>query len=326
MLEITDQSDNNLDKNHLDKLREIRLRPVFILGLNRSGTSILYKMLVETDCFNPVTIYHIVFYNQLLYNHINGLEQKIKEEFADFLIKNELTNRGIDRLKLNIDFAEEYGFLLGKITFVKKIKAKNIDNFVQLCKKIVYLSENNKPILLKNPMDFSNFLFIKDVFPNAKFIFIHRNPINVLSSTISALKKLFEKRKALPKNIFKYYTIVFDYKILLKTIRFFLSYLFPIIPLIIIFYTKITLNYYLKNIGKLSEKDYVRLTYEDLCKNPQKNMNKIINFLDLEVKENINFSEFIKPRKTKIDPAIFHMRKFIYRCMKRYFKKFNYKP
>ena len=41
-------TDENLDKKHLEKLENIEFQPVFILGLHRSGTSILYKILIAT--------------------------------------------------------------------------------------------------------------------------------------------------------------------------------------------------------------------------------------------------------------------------------------
>ena len=69
----------NLDKQYLQKLENIDFQPVFILGLNRSGTSILYKMLTATQCFNSVTAYHIICYDQLIYNKINNKEEAAKD-------------------------------------------------------------------------------------------------------------------------------------------------------------------------------------------------------------------------------------------------------
>ena len=176
---------NHLDDQHIKKIENINFQPVFILGFYRSGTSIFYKMLSETNCFNPVIAYHLIKYDELLHNHINKIEGNTKKDLTSYLQKIQ-KDRKIDRLKISADFAEEYGFLLSSRTAQSTISKKNLDLFTELGKKIQFISENNKPILLKNPIDLSNFIFIKKHFPNAKFIFIHRHPFNVSSSFIKA--------------------------------------------------------------------------------------------------------------------------------------------
>jgi len=217
----------DLDQPLLNSIEDITFKPVFILGLNRSGTTILYKMLTETKCLNPVTIYHIICYNRLLFNHINKLETNAKNELNKSFKAHGLNDRAIDKLKLSAEFTEEYGFIFGQKTFWKKLNRRNLSKFNELCKKIKFISENEDPILLKNPTDFPNFLFIKKVYPNAKFIFIHRNPINVLSSTMKAVKLLFETKKQVPDSVFKYYTNVFENPLLLKIVRITISDIFP---------------------------------------------------------------------------------------------------
>jgi hypothetical protein len=64
-----------------------------------------------------------------------------------------------------------------------------------MCKKIQFIAGNDKPILLKNPYDFPNFLYIKRVFPNARFVFIHRNPLKTISSTLNAIKMILKNNK-----------------------------------------------------------------------------------------------------------------------------------
>ncbi len=321
---ILEELKEDLDKKYLNKLKDISYQPIFILGLNRAGTSILYKMLKETSYFNPTTVYHIAFYNQLLHNYINKINEKAKTKLNDFIKEQGQKDRGIDRLKYNADFAEEYGFVIGQDAFWNKITPKNIDLFDELCKKIIFISNNSKPILLKNPIDFPNFLYIKKIYPNAKFIFIHRNPIKVLSSTIKALKYIYEKKIPLPTDIFKLYYVIYENPIFLKIVRFCLSDIFPLGLLLFSLYTRNALNYYLRNIKHLENHDYISLKYEDLCENPQENMEKVLDFLGIK-NVNVHFSKYINPRKTKIDKGVVKMKKFIYFIMKKYFEKFNYK-
>ena len=55
--------------------------------MHRSGTSILYKMLTETGNFNPVTAYHLINYNELLFNHHQNKEEQAKQELTESLKK-----------------------------------------------------------------------------------------------------------------------------------------------------------------------------------------------------------------------------------------------
>ena len=166
----------DLDYQYLDKIGNVTFDPVFIMGLQRSGTSILYKMLDATNCFNVVTAYHIIKYDEILYNHINNLEDSAKKALSELFGQQSKTTRGIDKLQITHDFPEEYGFLLSKKTRQSKLNQNNMSSFMELCKKIQFVSESEKLLLLKNPWDFSNFVYIKKVFPTAKFILFIETP------------------------------------------------------------------------------------------------------------------------------------------------------
>ena len=104
----------NPDNEFIQELQQVTFQPVFIVGLHRSGTSILYKMLTETGNFNPVTAYHLINYNELLLNHHLKKEEFAKQLLTESFREKGLRDRGIDRLKVTAEFAEEYGFLLNK--------------------------------------------------------------------------------------------------------------------------------------------------------------------------------------------------------------------
>ncbi len=319
------KTSTDLDKQYMQKLEKIEFQPVFILGLHRSGTSILYKMLTATGCFNPVTAYHLIKYNQLLHNYINKKEEIAKNELTDLMKQQGQMDRGIDRLEITADFAEEYGFLLGHTTIQMNITSKNVSLFRDLCKKIQFISANNKPILLKNPYDFPNFLYIKKSFPNAKFVFIHRHPFKTLSSTIKAIRLLLSNKYPYTSQLFKIYNILFENPLILSLSRMCFSK-FSVFGMILLTNdSSKALRYYLKNIKLLSEQDYVFITYEELCKNPKNNIEKIMQSLDITSYNKLDFATFIKPRKTHLDSSVKHLRKFIFKRMKDYFTYFGYK-
>ena len=316
--------DGNLDSPHLEKLEKVTFKPIFILGLHRSGTTILYKMLSKTQCFNYVTIYHLAKYDQLIHDHINKLEEISKKEVIRFILNNGLKDRYIDRIRVAPDTPEEYGFLLRHGNLQNMITPKKLPKFVEIARKIKYISNKEKPLLLKNPLDFQNFIYIKKVFPDAKFIFIHRNPLRVLSSLIKALRLIFKNKKTLPDQLFQYYKKAFDNPLLLNTIRFFLYKNFPFGLMLITLYASRFTKYYMKNIGLLSKSDYICLTYEDLCNDPQKNIENIMSFLDIKMKTKIDFKSFIHPRKNPLDESVSRLRMFIFKKMKNYFRCFGF--
>ena len=319
-----DDIKNNPDYEYLHTLKSIQNKPVFILGLHRSGTSILYTMLTATGSFNPVTAYHLINYNELLANHFQKKEQQAKKELTTFFKTQNLNDRGIDRLSLTANFAEEYGFLLGQQTIFMKLNNKNFLPFNELMQKIQRISENTNPILLKNPFDFPNFLYIKKMIPEAKFIFIHRHPFSILSSTMNAIQFLFKEKNPYTAVLSPLYRKLYNNKVSLFFVRccFITFSVFGMVLLTLS--TRSTLRYYSKNISQLPKENYVVITYEDLCKNPPKTMDEIMEFLKITPQHVIDFQAMVKPRMPPLEKNVRQMHKFIYWCLKPYFIAFDY--
>jgi len=314
-----------LDDNYIHKLDNINFKPIFILGVERSGTSILYKILSKTNCFNIVSSYHVINYKELLHNHINNSEEKSKKNLQDLFEKNSQFDRGIDRLKINPDFPEEYRFILAHKADADHINSKSISAFEGMCRKIQFISENNKPILLKNPKDFTHFLKIKSLIPNSKFIFIHRYPVKTLSSQVRALKSLLKNKSYYMSLVAPKYGEVFDNPFLLLYYRILYSY---IIPYRVISATNKLANStktYLRNINLLNKNDYISIKYENLCKKPDFVINKILDFLDVKPDHDINYDSFIKPREIRQLKTIKFFESWITKKLNEYILYLNYK-
>jgi hypothetical protein len=97
----------------------------------------------------------------------------------------------------------------------------------------------------------------------------------------------------------------------------------PIGSLILIKYITLSVRKYLKNISNLSQSDFVEINYETLCEKPNQIINEIMDFLKIE-KKDVDFSNYIKPRKTNLDPNVIKFQRYIYKSMNKYFEKFNY--
>jgi hypothetical protein len=314
----------NSDKEFIQELQEVSFQPVFILGLHRSGTSILYKMLVKTGNFNPVTAYHLINYNELLSNHHLKKEKHAQHRLTELFTEKGLQDRGIDRLKVTADFAEEYGFLLNTQTLKMSLTRKNIALFTQMCKKIQFIAGNDRPVLLKNPYDFPNFVYIKQVFPNARFVFIHRHPLKTISSTLNAVKMILKNKNPYTTLLSKIYDTFYSNPLFLHPLRF----IFCTIPECgVILITRITAkatDYYLKNIEKLPKEDYISITYEEFCMHPQETIENIMKRFSLDMRNKIDASSLMKPRSVDVDVSVKKFQKHIYHSMKTYCDTFQY--
>lgn len=312
---------SHLDDRYMHKLDDVSYNPIFILGLHRSGTSILYKMLSDTGQFNVVTGYHILKFDELLYNHINNLEKNVKKEIENFLKNKGITDRKIDHIAVSADYAHEYVFIFQNRDLPQRITNKNISLFENICKKIKYISGNSNPLLLKNPFDYSNFLFIKKIYPNVKFIFINRNPLQVISSTMRTWKIILENKNEYTALFSKKYTQIYDNPFLLFMLRIYYTSRFPIGIFNVIYSSFKETKYFLKNINRLSENDYISIKYEDLCREPNKTISNIMDFLNL--KYNKDFSTYIKQRNLDLIPEVKLLKKVIFKKMKPYFRYLN---
>jgi len=281
-------------------------------------------MLTSTGCFNPVTAYHLINYHELLSNYHEQKYQQAKQQLTESLLKNGLRDRGIDRLKITADFAEEYGFLLGNQTPQMCITKKNLALFTELCKKIQFIAGNDKPILLKNPYDFPNFLYLKEVFPNARFVFIHRHPLKTISSTLNAIRTILKEKNSYTTRLSRVYDTCYANPLLLQPLRFIFHALPECCVVVLTRITKKAVDYYLQNIEKLPKNDYISITYEEFCLHPQETLQDIMERLSLTMAQKIDAASLINPRNIEVDSSVQKLRMSIYKSLKAYFDLFHY--
>lgn len=173
---IEDQTD--IDRQHVGVLESVEFQPVFIIGIHRSGTTLLHEVLGATRCFNIVTAYNVINNNEIVHNYLNGVTDERKSELAALFKQKGLKNRGVDSVGVSPDMPTEYGFALRGEHYWPRLKPSNLESFIELCKKVQLTSAPDRPLILKNPVDAANFMYIKKVLPSSKFKFIHRNPIS----------------------------------------------------------------------------------------------------------------------------------------------------
>ena len=183
------------------RLRNIDLsdtEPVFILGHWRSGTTHIHYTLAKDKQFTYLTNFQSFFFNICMLG-VGWLDKILSP-----LMPN---NRPQDNMEMTVfapqeeenvmsNFALEAGVhtfyfpnnraYFDKYNLGEGISAKEYNgwkkNYMYVLKAIAYLG-NNRRLLLKNPNNTARIQQILDLFPKAKFVYIHRNPYQVYLST-----------------------------------------------------------------------------------------------------------------------------------------------
>lgn len=222
---------------YANRIRQISIDkpPIFILGHYRSGTTYLHKLLATDTRFGYITNYDILCPNSslLLGKQMGKLWQRIINLFR---IKNYHFNNSIHQLD---DPGEEDMYLVSKGSpfsaywgFVfplcwRKWLIAGFDNesdiaawnkaYLDLLKQITYQNKG-KQLVLKNPPNTGRVVQLLKIFPEAKFIYIHRNPFRLYYSMQNLWNRAITKYYSLqnlPKNEME--DIIFShYKMLIK--------------------------------------------------------------------------------------------------------------
>jgi len=180
--------------------------PVFIIGHWRSGTTLLHNLMCSDSESGYPTTYQTIFPNNLF------SFQWLFKFFMKSLMPNK---RPVDNVSLHVDFPQEEEFgLNNEIPFsfynwwYFPKKTKEIANEYLLNKTTretdsTYWKLNFKKFVIRSLINTNGIRFISKnpphtaripqllaLYPNAKFIYIHRNPYEVIRSTIAFYKSI----------------------------------------------------------------------------------------------------------------------------------------
>lgn len=181
--------------------KPLEMDPVFILGHWRSGTTFVHNVFSCDKHFGYNTTYQTVFPNLMLWG------QPFFKKNMSFLMPDK---RPTDNMELKVDLPQEEEFALANMMpctyynfwFYPKhmleycdryLLFDNIheterklfmDTFLKLI-KISLWNTNGSQFLSKNPPHTGRVKTLLEMFPNAKFIYLKRNPYTVFESTRS---------------------------------------------------------------------------------------------------------------------------------------------
>ncbi len=181
--------------------------PIFILGHWRSGTTLLHNLMTLDDRYCFPNMYQCLFPT-----HFLTTESTISYWTESLLPET----RPMDNMPAGWDIPQEDEFAIINLSLIscymllawQKGDRSPYERFITMkdasaaerrqwkecleycMKKITYLN-HGKPMILKSPGHTPKVEIILEQFPNAKFIYIHRNPYRVVSSSIHLREVLY---------------------------------------------------------------------------------------------------------------------------------------
>lgn len=202
--------------------------PIFIVGHWRSGTTPLHQLLCRDPAMGYVSTFQTIAPEWFLTGnkYVKGLVARLVP-----------SKRMMDNMNLTLDDPQEEEFAVaetspysfyhqwsyprvGREYFERFALFRNepdcvVDEWKRLYMNVLRkatLSHHNKQLVIKNPVNSARIKLLLELYPDAKFIHIHRNPYIVFLSTrhffqsILAITQLQEiDRKTLDENILWYY-------------------------------------------------------------------------------------------------------------------------
>jgi hypothetical protein len=188
--------------------KQIIRPPIFIIGHWRSGTTFLHELLGKDPHLCYVSLWHTLLPNSFL------IFEPSKKYLSRFLPKQ----RPMDAMDVDIDgpYEEEAGMaVLDRWSFFhcfhfpknarnqynKSVHFEGLSdydkinwkkNYLKFLKTITY-ANNGKQLILKNPSNTARISTLLEIFPNARFIHIYRNPYKVYFSTLKMRTRVLDK-------------------------------------------------------------------------------------------------------------------------------------
>ena len=183
--------------------------PVFILGHWRSGTTHLYNIMCQSgewgyvppvatglpwDLFGLARIFNSLLEKALPeHRYIDNIPVRPDSPQEDEIA---IANMSEVSFYHGIYFPRAFQENVNRGLFFDGCSSSEIEawrrQFTYFLRKL-YLHQGEKPLLVKNPVYTGRFAMLREMFPDAKFIHIHRNPYDVFLSMQNFYRKLLKQ-------------------------------------------------------------------------------------------------------------------------------------
>ncbi len=186
---------------------KVEQAPLFVLGYWRSGTTLLQTLLTRDPQFQ-----HLGLYRALFPWHFLLTEKVVTSLTAPFVP----ANRPMDNIKVSWDAPQEDDMslcIMAQVSacmllshphdpsqFWRALKLHELppeelqrwkDSLMLLVKKQTFAS--SKRIIMKSPIHTYHIPTLLEMFPDARFLYIHRNPYNVFRSSCHLRHRMIDE-------------------------------------------------------------------------------------------------------------------------------------
>ena len=282
-------------QSHIRKTK----RCLYLLGAHRSGTTWLHQLLAASKQISCITYWDVL-------QQLHQGEPPLNRDEVQKALDHEGDTRGFDGVAVGLNLPEEYGFLLEKGTFDmytrRPISNTCFDPLKQLITKKNEQNDQGLWLLLKNPVDFyDGFLNIANEFADSKFILLHRHPLAVFRSQVMAWRHLAKAPNAYLATLDPTYAEAMANPRSKVALQFSLhsqSFLETMLLTL-----AESFDFHIEHEKELAQQA-IRLRYEDLCREPVPELNRISSWLGIAVGLVAPDRLSAQPRKLNIDPLI----------------------
>ena len=286
-----------VQKKHINKLARLQKtsQPVFILGVPRSGTTLIYQLI--TNYFDVKYPDNLVYLSR-------------ENPFLGFYLSNKMFgNSPHNCFKSNRGETYDCGLHAPNQSpvfwrsYVSKLAthSEHADLLFQKEKEEIYknifaiINNYQKPLVMKGGRVGNNFNTFIDIFSNARFIHFTRNPLYIAQSLLNATRSSglsFENtwlKKLKPYN----YNNIYEAETIYRKIALFV-------------YALLLQNR--KNLNKIPNNNYVSVTYEELFDNVTGVFQRISHLLgeNVEKRQGALIRNIEKRNIQKIDEESFY--------------------
>jgi hypothetical protein len=192
--------------------------PVFIIGFWRSGTTLLHNLL----CRDPESAYTTTF--QTVFPNLFLTQSWWLKPLTNYMLP---AQRPYDNVSMDMDYPQEEDFgmmniqsstvykfflfpadfdrIVNEELFTQNLSPDKLNRwkeaYVNMMAKAVF-NTGGKRYIGKNPCHIPRMGLLREMFPDAKFIFIHRNPYLVIESLYRFVLSIFPgvQLQDVPKN------------------------------------------------------------------------------------------------------------------------------
>jgi hypothetical protein len=247
--------------------------PIFILGHWRSGTTLLHNAMAQDQQFAFINTFQSVFTNQFfgsrwLFKPLMKLLMPEKRPADNVLLSPELpqeegialSNIGSFGFYNFFYFPRDWKAIYRKYISGESATPEELKAFGRRYKKLIaqaLIEYNRKQFISKFPPNTGSVRHILDMFPQARFVYIYRNPILVFQSTVNFFETTHEALKLQPFSRAEFEEMVFElYEMIIKD--------------------------YERLKSLIPEHHLVEIRYEDFEADPLEGLRNIYDSLELE--------------------------------------------